>query len=506
VPASGRREPFLLPPMAPAPDAPWLVAAQHNVDANAILQMLPGLERWPTGRPGWPAQQPLEVVLGASALGEGWSVTSRLITPSGREVDKPEVVIGDRIASSDRLVFHRATIGATDLPAGEYRLVVRLADSDSGQTAARSLPVIIHTGESPLTWTDPSAPRRPPRRSPRAITQELSEEMLKGGSLRVDYLAALSRLADGDVPGARRALARLERRVSAMATSRSWTFLRATQWETARRFAESRPDSLMATILFHREMYRWYGARYESELAEHSWHLAVALIEESAKLSGWQAPEGFAEGVLLDLASDLATAAHVRPAQYLLEVALDLTPDQPEALLGLGALHERAGEPKLAVRYLEDLVDVRADHHEARLRLAVNRRRLGNRKAAERLLEDLLTRSAPSWIQILAYQELAGLMIRSEYYNEAEQLLLRAIEDYPRNQRLRILLAYVLDMAGRPGEATAVIERLEAAASQHSTSPRHRYGAWPDLEPKGLHEVLAEGQRRGVEALREVLP
>jgi tetratricopeptide (TPR) repeat protein len=506
VPVAGGGEPFLLPPMAAAPDVPWFVAAQHGSDPNTLRQAFPGHDSWPTGRPVWPTQQPLEIVLGSSALDAGWSLSSRLINPAGREVDEPELVICDRVNSSAMAVFHRATIDAPDVPEGEYRLVVRLADSESGRSVTRSLRVIIQGGSSPMAWTDPAVPRGPPPRSPPAITEEPSRETLKRELLRTEYLAALGHLATGDAAEARRALARLERRVREAHSGQSWTKLKSTERRTARRLAERRPESLLATILLHRDMYTWYGARYESALAEHSWALTVALVEDAARFSSWQAPEGFVEAVLLDLASDLITAAHARTAQHLMETALRLAPEQPQALLGLGAVHERAGEPDLAARYLEELLAMQSDHHEARLRLAVNTERMGKSKEAEVLFQELLARSTPSWIDILAFQELSRIKVASKHYDEAGRLLLRAVERHPHNQRLRILLAYVFDRAGRPGEATSVIEQFEAEAGQRSTSPRARYGAWPVLLPARLQDALAEGQRLGVEALQEVLP
>lgn len=505
VPAQDGEEPILLPPLAAAPAASWQVAGQHGLDLEAVLEELPGLDAWPTPRPGWPAQQPLAIVLGSSALGGSWTVTSRLMTQDGREIDQPEVVIADEIAASGRLVFHRATVGAPDVPAGEYRLELRLADADSGRSVMRSLPVIIHDGEEPLTWTDPAAPRRPPRQAPPPSAGEVTKEALHKRAVRAAYLAALRQLAEGDAPQARRSLAGLERRITGAATTHAWNLLQTTEWETALTVAKKQPDAVLAIILLHRDMYRWYHARYESQLAEHSWRIAQALVEISPKLAGFEPVPGFAEGVLLDMASDLVRSGQVPPAERLLQVAVTLSPSDPGALLGLGALYERTGRPDLAANHLQGLVDAHPGNLEGRLRLAVNRAREGKHRAAERLLQDLLGEPLPGWIRTVAYQELARELMERQGFGEAEQLLRRALEDQPRNQRLRILLAFALEEEGRTREAEAAIEQLEASAGQHSTSPRYRYALWPELEPARQHETIAEGRRRGVTALGEAL-
>ena len=129
--------------------------------------------------------------------------------------------------------------------------------------------------------------------------------------------------------------------------------------------------------------------------------------------------------------------------------AVEVAPGSAAALLGLGALHERAGDSAGAAKALRRLVRDHPEDLEGRLRLAVNRRRLGAEKAAEELLRGLLEPSAPLWIRTIAYQELGGLLVSAGRFGEAVELVREGLRRIPDDQRLRILELHALDLAGQ---------------------------------------------------------
>jgi hypothetical protein len=63
----------------------------------------------------------------------------------------------------------------------------------------------------------------------------------------------------------------------------------------------------------------------------------------------------------------------------------------------------------------------------------------------------------------------------------------------------------VLDLAGRSGEAAAMMEELGSFGGQLSTSPRVRYSEWPDLQLDGARKLLAEAREPGISALGKAL-
>jgi len=505
IPSSSGGELTLLPPLVPHPTTSWVIVTQPGLDTGITARSMHGLGGWPSARPLWPTDAPLEMILGSSVVTEGHTLRARLIDVTGRITHEPEIVVGEESAASGGLVFHRISVAASDVPAGGYRLMVDLVDNDSGRAVSQSLPVVLISGTSMTAWTDLTRAEKSDNPAEISPPQEVTEGTLRKNTIRRKYLEALALLAEGDLFSARRAVADLERRATAAATAKGWMQLREVEIRTAAALARTQPASVMAVTLLHSELYSWYVARRRYGLAEHSWAIAVEFAEGSRKLKPWKPPEGFAEAVLLDLASALARAGQIRAAYTSLDRVVQLAPDNPEALLGLGAIYERSGDINKAAQVFQQLVDTHPNHREARLRLAVSRARLGSSKTAERLLFELLGARAPQWIHTLVYQELARLMVADKRSDRAEGLLRDAIERIPHNQRLRIQLAHVLDLAGRSGEATTMMEELGSFGGQLSTSPRVRYAAWPDLKLDGARKLLAEVRAPAISALGEAL-
>ncbi|MCU0233666.1 MAG: tetratricopeptide repeat protein [Thermoanaerobaculales bacterium] len=496
----------LLPPLVAEPGAGWVVAAAPAVDPARLLAALPLRGRWPSAFPGWPSAEPLELVLATSPLGDGHSLSAQLLDRSGTAILDPEVAVGAELSPAGGLASHAARVAVPDLPPGEYRLALSLTDRDSGEAVSHSLPVVIHDRPQALAWTDPEAPRAavpaaPPVRAAAATSTEIED-----ARLRAAYESALRRWAAGDAVAARRELSELERTVVGAPSTRSWRRLFNLEQLAVLALAERRPAAVMGAAMLHRDMHPWYMARRETDLAEHSWQLAAMIARVAGSITVWRPPAGFSECLLLDLASRLAAIGQWRGTRRALEVAAEVAPGSAAAWLGLGALHERTGDPDEAASALERLLRDHPGHPEGRLRLAVNRARLGSERAAEELMRGLLEPGTPLWIRTLAYQELCGLLIASNRSEQAVALVREAVAQIPDNQRLRILEVYALDSAGRSRESAAAVARLEGSVSQASTSPRYRYSRWPDLDGERVRATLAEAERAGRAALAEELP
>jgi hypothetical protein len=97
------------------------------------------------------------------------------------------------------------------------------------------------------------------------------------------------------------------------------------------------------------------------------------------------------------------------------------------------------------------------------------------------------------------------MLVERRRVAEGEILLREAVNEMPRNQRLRILHAYALDTLQLPWHATEVIEVLDSSGGQQSTSPRLRYAQWPDLNLARAQAILARGHELGLPALEGAL-
>jgi len=490
---------FLLPPLVAAASPEWVSVGQHGLDTPAVAAALPGLETWPAARPALSVAESLDMVIGCSGVDDVRRLTARLVNVVGRSVQTLDLRIGQQLEVRGAQSFYRVSTSAIDVSAGHYRLVVELVDRDTGRAVSQSLPIVLR----PDDW-DPERLEQPAAAGTRS-TADASRQRLETEEIAAAYEDALRLFAAGESVRARAALAELERRVVAETATHHWLKLRDAELKTAVALVKKEPASLMALILLHRDMYRWYRTRQEPGLTEHSWTLAAAMAEGARTVPGWEPPGGFIECVFLDLAGDLMLQGDAGRAQELLERAVNLSPREQAVLFALAAVHEFSGQWYEAARYLERLVAENADHYEGRLRLAVNRARLGSNRASERLLRELLAEPAPEWLVTLGYQELARLLVDEGRMDEAVEILREGMGQLPRNQRLQIQLAHALDTARRPREAAATIDELESAEGRFETSPRVRYAEWPAVETGGLCGALEDARSEGFEALMRAL-
>jgi Flp pilus assembly protein TadD len=260
--------------------------------------------------------------------------------------------------------------------------------------------------------------------------------------------------------------------------------LHRTQRRIVKELTESEPGARVPIVLLHRDAFRHYLAGGEERLADHAWRLAAEFAEEVPAASFEEHGSAFAETVLVAIAADLIRTGHTSSALELLERAVEMAPRDPRALLALGATYERSGSYQEAVPPLRRLVEEHPDSTEGRLRLALNLARTGDPNGAEGHLRRLMSDDSSAWIRVIAYQELARLVPA-----DAEELLRDGIERFPSDQALQIQLAQLLDVRGRPWEASTLIEGLASRASAPETSPRVRYPAWPSM---GIEQRMAQ--------------
>lgn len=497
-----RTEPLLLPPLAVGNAGSWVVAGHRGADPAELEERVSEIDGWPAARPSWRADRSLELVLAGSELGDRLRLSSRLIDGLGRRLLDPEITVEQRLETRGVVHAYRTTVEPPDLPAGSYRFVVELSDADTGSAVTQSMTVVIHDLDRELAWTDPDAPHEaraaPLPGPPRDGVIDIESETIQGA-----YVEALRLWADGAAIAARRELAELEHPLESSASTRAWRQLINVERVTIMKLAREDPRSLAAVAMLHRDMYDWYRARTEPQLARHSWKMAAMAARLAARL--WQAPLAaeFSECLLIDLAGRLVSAGQPRSAHELLDGALDVAPGSAPALLGLGALLERTGAPAEAAEIFERLLQQHPERLDGRLRLAVTSARSGATRRAEAMFRELTDGSSPRWVRAVASQELARLLIDRGDLGEAEAVLDEAIAAVPENQRLRLQRGFVLDLAGRPAEAAATVESIRALGARQGTSPRYTYSIWPDLDGDRVRAVLRETLELALAGLRE---
>ena len=495
LPSAEDLSPQLLPPLFPDSETPWTIARQHGEDTTAASENWGGM--LPAAKPTLVENQPAEVYLGG-----GWDdsavIEIRILNEIGRTVFEPLVRFVDPPLGD--FLFRRVALTPVDLPPGEYRLVVTLADENTGEVLRRATRLtVVREGETG-GWPGAGDTAVVAGANASEAGSEAAQKLNKK-DIRAAYRRALRPLGEGDAVTARQRVAELERRVVVGPSRTALSTLSEAEFAEAKALAKANPTCLMPLALLHRDLYRGYSARREGLLASHARKMAITYAEELGRAKPYF---GFSEGLMVNFASDLAQAGASSAARGLLEQALRLNRGYRPAMLSLGFSFERNSEYPEAVSSYQSLVDTYPGFEEGRLRLGINLIRTGRDAAGEELLRGLVGTGASPWIEAIAAQELVGLKAeKRKLLPEAEREVREALELIPDDQRLWILLAAILEKLGRHDEAIEALSDLPPAG--RGVSPRARYAEWPAVGVRATQAHLNARATEAVPALKAAL-
>lgn len=299
-------------------------------------------------------------------------------------------------------------------------------------------------------------------------------------AIQAAYRKALARWASGATSEAVAELQDLESGVVGVDGSGIDRLFKA-EMKSVRELEKQQSESLLPVLVLHHDSYAAYRESGNSYLAVHARNMIQSVAQVYSEHS---ANEGKASTamVLVSLGSYVQEGSLTGFAANLYTRALELDPDNEVALLGLGALFEKAGKYETAADYLGRLLKAHPRQQEGRLRYALCLARGGKADEAQRQLEALVAAGdAPDWILNLGYQELASLYAGKGSYDRAQELLRRALARFPGDARLHVQLAAMLERSGRPGAALEAAEKVHTLKLDRGESPRYRYSRWaPD--------------------------
>lgn len=487
--------PQLLPPLFPDQSSGWTIA--HQTGGESAVALGESAEFLPSARPVLIEDRTADVWLGGGGWSDDARVDVRIINELGRTVSEPMVVLDDRTVGD--FAFRKATLSPVDLPPGRYTLVVTVSNDRTGQVLRRGTQVVVAGNEAHRTWV---LARRAEAGGARPADVAEAEEApkLSKREIRLRYRAALRLLGKGDAVAARRQIADLERTVISDHSPKAPTVLGEAEYAESKEIAKQNPLALMPMALLHRELYRSYMARQEGALGFHARKMTITYAEQLARL---KPQNGFSEGLMVNLAADLAQAGASSAARDLLEQTLRVSPGYRAALLSLGFSYERNGEYIEAVTTYERLVDTHRGFDEGLLRLGINRIRIGRDGQGLEVLQALVDGEAKPWIRTVAAQEIVRLLVGKDLPEEAERAARAAISRMPEDQRLKILLAAILERTGRYAEAITTASELPPAS--RGVSPRARYAEWPSLGLRASQTHLATRAAEALPALQSAV-
>lgn len=247
-------------------------------------------------------------------------------------------------------------------------------------------------------------------------------------------------------------------------------------------------ESLVPVLVLHHDAYPMYVERGQPFLAGHASRITASLADLYAREGGSAGSRVLGARALASLGIFAQQSGVKLQGLGLMLHALEFDPANEAALLGIATVHERSGNYHRAAERLLELLEVSPGHREGRLRMAVNLVRLGSPDQARRLLAELVSEPGGEWVATVAYQELARLHREAGRMDRAAEVLRQGLERFPRDGRLRTLLAFVLDSQREPQEALRVIEGISEESETREPSPRRLYGMGPQ---EAYREVVA---------------
>lgn len=364
-----------------------------------------------------------------------------------------------------RLVAYRPAVGLAPREVGGHPMLPRVI---------RQAPPEPPPGAAVAEREAPPPPRRSDRRR----------------DFEVGYLEVLHHLAAGNDPGARAVAAEIDAMALGGGGREELEEVTAGFDEFAVRLAEIDENSLVPLLHCYAELYRDHQRAGRLMLVSHARRTLARLGKFYAETEGTPDARRLVAKAFVSIAGHLQEIGSLESAWAIFEDVLEYDPDQPAALLGVAALAETYGDPVKAVEVLRRLLEIEPANAEARLRLAVNLRRLDATREAEELFVASLT-AEPSWLAVVAAEELANLRAADGRTEEAVATLVQAEGRHPDAPRLKIQLAAFYDRLDRFAAARRVLSALDLRSLDTAPSPRHLYSRRPTWAIESARRDLA---------------
>jgi tetratricopeptide (TPR) repeat protein len=332
----------------------------------------------------------------------------------------------------------------------------------------------------------------------------LAARAMKPLEMKQRYQQVLGVLSTGDLDQALAGLVEFE--LLAVGDQQSWRYV-DNLWRAKLRvirdgLATQPPEMLMPIIVLHHDAYFRYAEMDRAHLAQHSRTMVSELAQIFAQRSGTPGAGVFAGWALTSFGSYLWSPSNIGMSADLFYRAHMLDPGNETALEGLAAAWERSGNYEKAIESLTKARRLEPDNPELQLRLALCQMRFpeGARQEALAQLIALTQSDAPSWVQSVAFQELARAQAASDDPGRAETTLREGLRRLPGDQQISLQLASILDAQRRRQEANSILDAIEIYGWDRESS-RQTYDFWKPPELSGVRAELRLEMHAGLQAL-----
>jgi tetratricopeptide (TPR) repeat protein len=476
----------------------WKTVVPLTPDQSDEAQgvVIGGIRYQPYGRPVIPtsAESRFYLVL-ESPSPDIAGIEGRLLSRAGIELQAGAIEIVDRLTtSSDRLTALAARWQVPGLDPGRYFLQLSPANGARGEVTGIEVHVAsMREGFEQATWVSfEAAPQPQPGKDLDGVMpQEPSSPA--GAELLRTYLSTLSLAVEQDWQQGVAGLFDLQAGVSGLSDGTNkdgFDTLFKLEAGVIEALVTEQPGAAIPLLrLYHDVDSRWRQA--DQMLGrQHNVRLVAAICNAIRERPVLDSARPTAVAALASLADTFHDPGAPGSTTALLELALTLDADHQPALLGLAAAHEWVGQYQEVVGILRPLASRSQGSAESRLRFAISLKRIGEHREAAAQLRRSTRLPAPSWVRVVAYQELTLLHLDQQRLQLAKQLIEEATATFPDDLTLRLVHAQVEEARGNLFEARQMLDRLALKpASVYRESPRYRYARWPA-------EVFAEERAR----------
>jgi tetratricopeptide (TPR) repeat protein len=460
-----------------------------------------GTRYQPHGRPVVAAAAGIDFYLVLDDPGQEISrIDGLLLSRAGIELQAGVLEIVERLATgSDQLVALAARWQVPELDTGRYLLQLRLSDEPSTMAGIEVQVVSLQQAGEHVTWVAcEAAPRQP---QPAQDPHDMVPQPPTGAELLATYLDSLSLAAGRDWQQGVDRLFEMQAGVAGPDgdTGRDgggFEALFKLEASVIEALVSEQPGAAIPLLRLYHDVYSSWQQAGHLLGRQHNVRLVAAICNAIRERPVLEPARPIAVAALASMADTFHDPGAPGPTTAMLELAITLDPDCHAALLGLAAAHEWVGQYHEVVGILRPLVSHSQGWYEGRLRFAINLKRVGEVREAAVHLRQSTRRPAPSWVRVVAYQELALLYLDEERLQLARQLIEEATAAFPDDLTLRLVHAQIEEAGGNLFEARQMLGQLALRpAAVYRESSRFRYARWPA-------EVFAE-QRLRVRELAE---
>jgi VWFA-related protein len=386
-----------------------------------------------------------------------------------------------------------------ELPAGGYTIRVVVRDPEGQAFGVNGMEVDIPgPGVGQARWSSlpPTGALIEERETAVPLSEPGGDSQISRATVLEGYRKTLEALAAGDEAGARQILRAMETRALESVSRRAQLDLAKTESRVLMDLAAGSWDRLLPIAVLYGELIAEYRRLRQEPLSEHAMSMSTGLAERMVRKAKDREAKRETADLLVSLAGHLLYLQRLSKTQDLLELSLRLDQRNPWALLASVATLEQRGNYPGALEALEILLAVDPANGEARLRYGVNLARTGREKEAVESLRAVAAGESEEWVQQVAAQELARVLVLQDQLQAAIEVLEDAANRWPGQPSLRVQLAWVLDRRRESARAEEWIKGLADTAALATDSARYRYLQWYE---EGLDDLRSDLMAAAVE-------